>query len=83
LALVGAEHMIFTGGCDPPRTVLGLIPMDLCSDPAWDRNEAHGVVAKYITAFLLAELAGEPDAADALSPAAPGLGNVDYGVRCY
>lgn len=66
IGLVGAEHLLFAGGCDSPRTILRLVPTSFCSDPTWTRERAHDLVAHYTTAFLVAELADEPGGADAL-----------------
>ncbi len=78
VALLGAEHLVFTGGCDAPRVVLALVRTAFCADPAWEPGAARDVVAHYVAAFLLAELAHEPDADVHLDPDAqasmPALG---------
>ena len=48
LSLVGAEHFVFTGGCDAPRTVLALVTTTFCDDPAWEPGAAHDVVAHHV-----------------------------------
>lgn len=82
ITLQGAGHMIFAGGCDGVRRILNLVSMGFCSDPAWDRNRAHDLVKHHATAFLLAELAGDPRAEVELAG-----GNVDpfvgYRVEGY
>jgi predicted dienelactone hydrolase len=62
VGLVGAEHLLFAGGCDAPRLVLRLVPTGFCSDPAWPRQRAHALIAHHTTAFLLAELDDDPRA---------------------
>jgi hypothetical protein len=78
VALAGAEHLGFTGGCDAPRAVLGMVPTTFCSDPAWDPAAAHHVVAHYTTAFLLAKLAGNPSAATNLENGTRAQPGVSY-----
>ncbi len=83
ITLVGAEHLLFAGGCDSPRTVLGLVPTSFCSDPAWDRERAHHVVAHYTTAFLLTELSHDRDAGTVLNPAVQDSPGVQYRAEGY
>ena len=71
VALDGAEHFVFSGRCDSVRRIMALVPMGFCDDPAWNRTQARAVIKHYVTAFLRAELADEPDAEAALLPAAP------------
>lgn len=39
-----------------------------CSDPVWDMQRAHDLTNHFATAFLLAELKGDAEAAKALAP---------------
>lgn len=77
VALEGAAHLVFAGDCTSVRRILRLVPLELCSDPAWDRTAAHDVVKHYATAFLLAELDDDREARANLTPALP----FDRGVR--
>lgn len=72
VSLIGAEHLLFAGGCDAPRVVLRVVDSDFCSDVAWEPGPAHDVVAHYATAFLLAEVAGEAEARIRLAPGEQG-----------
>ncbi len=63
VALPGAEHLVFTGRCDRARRLLDLMPEPFCRDPAWERGKAHAAVRGVVTAFLRAELLGDPAAA--------------------
>ncbi len=83
VALEGAEHFVFSGECGSVRRIVGLVPMGLCDDPAWDRDRARAVIRHYVTAFLLTELAGSGPAADALGAhASPdGVGYRSTGYR--
>lgn len=67
VALGEAEHLLFAGRCDHLRRLLDLVPTEFCSDPAWDRGEAHALVRSVTTAFLRAELAGDHAASEALA----------------
>lgn len=83
IALVDAEHLLFAGGCENPRTVLDLVATSFCADPAWDRTQAHDLIAHYATAFLRRELAGDAAAGTALSQAPEGLSGLQYQVEGY
>jgi predicted dienelactone hydrolase len=63
IALEDAQHFIFAGTCEQPRRVLDLITTGFCSDAGWDRYEAHDLIRHYVTAFLLAELNKDTQAA--------------------
>ncbi|NDJ75956.1 MAG: hypothetical protein GYB65_06830 [Chloroflexi bacterium] len=62
-----AGHAI-GGYCDPVvvQTIPAFFPS--CSDPVWDMDRAHDLIDHFVTAFLLAELYGDEEAAAALSP---------------
>lgn len=64
----GAGHMIFALECaDSPKLVdVGLFR--ICSDPVWDMARAHDLINHFVTAFFLAELYSDEDAAAALMP---------------
>lgn len=82
-ALNGAGHMVFTGSCASVPFLRAIGASGFCSDPAWRMDEAHDRIAHLVTAFLRAELAGDPDAADALAPGAVPLGGIEYEARGY
>jgi predicted dienelactone hydrolase len=83
IGLEGAEHMIFAGPCERMPRVMTLAEGQFCSDPAWERGEAHPLVAHFATAFLLAELLGDRDAAAALAPEAVDIPAVLYEAQGY
>lgn len=69
IGLQGADHMIFTGPCEAIPLVLRLMSDEFCAASDWgSRYDAHHVVKHFATVFLLAELAGDNDAANVLSP---------------
>ena len=71
-----AEHLLFNGSCASSPSIVALgFPM-FCTDPVWDMNRAHDLINHFATAFLLAELKGDAEAATALEPenvAFPGI----------
>lgn len=71
IALEGAAHFVFAGGCDHVRRIMTLVSTGFCSDPSWDRHRAQRIVRHEVTAFLMAELRRSPEAAAVLgqSPA--------------
>jgi predicted dienelactone hydrolase len=64
----GADHMLFVNGNIP------LLP----GDPAWNMDQAHGLIDHLATAFLLATLNGDADAAAALAPEVVDFAGVWY-----
>jgi predicted dienelactone hydrolase len=83
VALDGAGHFVFTGACQSVRRLLTVVPTGFCSDPGWDRERARAVTRHYVAAFLVAELAGEPTAAAALSTTASPVEDVRYRAAGY
>jgi predicted dienelactone hydrolase len=62
-----ADHFIFFSQCrDIPW--MSEIPYFVCSDAVWDMDRAHDLINHFVTAFLLAELKGDAEAAKALAP---------------
>jgi predicted dienelactone hydrolase len=86
IAFQDAGHMIFTGTC---QSVYRLVRMNqttfelVCTDPVWDRNYVHDLVKHFATAFLLAELKQNREAATALSSEAIDFPGVDYQAEGY
>ena len=66
--LEDAEHMVFTARCTTARRLLTLVPFGFCDDADGKRVQRQQVIAHLTTAFLLAELEDDPDAARALAP---------------
>jgi predicted dienelactone hydrolase len=78
IALIGADHMIFTGPCEQIPWYLKIFSGEFCADPSWDRTYAHGLVKHFATAFLLAELKHDAEAAALLVQDKIDLPGVDY-----
>jgi predicted dienelactone hydrolase len=83
IAFDGAAHLVFAGECDEARRIMAFVSLGFCSDPAWDRERAHDVVKHYVTAFLLAELSQDQEAAAALAPDGGGFPRVTYRAEGY
>jgi predicted dienelactone hydrolase len=83
IALADAEHMIFTGPCEAIPLLLRFVAGEFCSDRVWDRVRAHDLINHFTTAFLLAELKHDPDAAAALAPGAVDFPNAAYEAQGY
>ena len=82
-ALNDAEHMIFTNTCESIRWYAQLVSGEFCADSAWDRDQAHDLINHLTTAFLLAELKQDQDAAAALAPDAVEFPSVSYESEGY
>ena len=49
-----------------------------CWDPVWSTDRAHDLIDHFVTAFMLAELKGDAEAAAALAPASVDFRGVEY-----
>lgn len=78
VALVDAEHMIFTGSCERSSLLLSLLTGEFCSDSTWDRRSAHDLTKHFTTAFLLATLIDDPHAAEALQADRVEFPNIEF-----
>jgi predicted dienelactone hydrolase len=79
----GGAHMLFAGECDVVRRIMSLVSLGFCSDPAWDRGEAHDLVKHYVTSFLEAELKEDRTASRELMPGGPLPPGVTYRAEGY
>ena len=78
MTLESAEHIVFINGC---AAVPGLLEAGYgwaCADPVWDMNRAHDLINHFVTAFLLTELKGDPEAAKALVPETVSFPGIQY-----
>lgn len=71
----GADHMLVPTGCS---TVWKEEFFWWCHDPVWDVDRARDLIDHFVTAFLLAELTGDQDAAAALAPEAAQFPGIQY-----
>ncbi len=75
VVLENANHYVF-GACPEAWTIPDFFYA--CSDPVWDMDRAHDLINHFTTAFLLAELYDDADAAAALAPNAVQFPGVTY-----
>ncbi len=73
-----ADHYIFVDECIETMIQLGLF--NSCSDDVWDMARVHDLINHFATAFFLAHLKGDADAANALLPGAVDFIGVEYTV---
>lgn len=66
VTLENAAHMV-AGQCSPTVAAAPAF-FSACFDDVWEPNRAHDLIDHFVTAFLLAELYGDTDAAAALAP---------------
>lgn len=62
-----AAHLIHIVACDD-APVLAALGYNTCADMVWDQDRAHDLLDHFATAFLLAQLYEDAEAAAALSP---------------
>ena len=79
VALMGAEHMIFSPPCENQPLLRDHPFADaVCVDPAWDKAQALDLIHHVSTAFLLAMLKGDQGAHNALLPDAVQFPGIEY-----
>jgi predicted dienelactone hydrolase len=83
IALQDAEHMIFTGPCQRIPGYLQFFSGEFCVDSSWNRVQAQELTKHFTTAFLLAELNQDSEAARFLSQGNAGISGVDYEESGY
>jgi len=83
VVLEGGDHYIVGDKCDimPWLSHLGLA--FVCSDSIWDADRAHDLINHFSTAFLLATLKGDTDAAAALAPDAVAFPGITYEAQGF
>ncbi|NDJ75158.1 MAG: hypothetical protein GYB65_02775 [Chloroflexi bacterium] len=79
----GGGHMLFFYGCDDAPWMIPYGAFWACSDPVWDMDRAHDLIDHFVTAFFLAELYGDEDAAAALAPDAVAFPGITYETTAY
>ncbi len=71
-----ANHYVFVDPCPAALENTPLFPA--CSDSVWDMNRVHDLINHLTTAYLLATVKGDSDAAKALQPSAVNFVGVNY-----
>jgi hypothetical protein len=59
------------------------VSLGFCSDPGWDRHEAHDLVEHYVATFLRAEIHADRDARAALSASRQDFAGITYRTEGY
>lgn len=59
---------MYLNGCTAMPDVIELGLGSFCADNVWDMDRAHDLTDHFATAFLLAELKGDKEAAKTLAP---------------
>jgi predicted dienelactone hydrolase len=62
-----AEHGLFANGCDAAPWLVDFGFWWMCIDPIWDKHRTNDLTNHFVTAFLLAELYDDADAAASLA----------------
>lgn len=83
IALEAAEHMIFSNPCASVRWYAKPLASEFCADTVWDRQQAHGLISHFTTAFLLVELKHDRMAATMLAPETAVFPQIDYEAKGY
>jgi predicted dienelactone hydrolase len=83
VAFEDAEHMIFSSTCEALPLYAEIGFYQLCSDHIWDMDRAHDLINHFTTAFLLAELYQDTDAAAALAPDVVNFPGVTYEAQGF
>jgi len=79
----GAEHMIASSCAGRPWISQIIFYQWACFDPVWDKDRALDLINHFATAFLLAELKGDAEAAAALAPENVSFPGIEYQAEGY
>lgn len=77
------DHGLPENNCE---AMPGLVDMGFawfCDDPVWDGARAHDLINHFVTAFMLAELKGDADAAAALAPESVDFRGIEYETTAF
>lgn len=83
VVLEGSDHYVVEDGCDRTPWVADLGLFFLCSDAVWDVDRVHDLINHFTTAFLLATLKGDTEAAAALAPVAAAFPGISYEAQGF
>ena len=77
-----ADHLVFFGNCNDAPWLHEFMDW-VCYDPVWDRDRGNDLVNHFVTAFLLAELKDDTEAANALMPENVTFLGIRYETTAY
>ncbi|MBM4028468.1 MAG: hypothetical protein FJ280_24190, partial [Planctomycetes bacterium] len=78
-----ASHLLFTGSCENEPDLVAMGFHSFCAEPVWDKSRAHDLINHFVTAFLLAELKGDAEAAKALAAEKVSFPGIQYQSAGY
>jgi predicted dienelactone hydrolase len=76
------DHVLFFDNCQNLPWVHEFMDW-ACYDPVWDKDRGHDLVDHFVTAFLLAELKDDAEAANALAPENVDFLGIHYETTAY
>lgn len=79
----GADHLLFGNRCRDTLWLAEAVGYGVCFDPVWDKERAHDLIDHFATAFLLAELKGDAEAAKPLAPENAVFPGIQYETTAY
>lgn len=77
-----ADHLIFFNDCRDAPWLYEFMDW-ICYEPVWDRDRGHDLTNHFVTAFLLAELKDDAEAAKALIPENVTFPGIRYETTAY
>ena len=83
VAFEGAGHVIFGNSCDAMPWLLDVDMWWMCLDPVWEQRRTNDLINHFTTAFLLATLKGDTEAAAALAPDAVSFPGIEYQAQGF
>ena len=83
VTLAYADHNIYISDCNAAPGLVEMGFQSICADPVWDMTRAHDLINHFATAFLLAELKGDTDAAAALAPENVAFSGIQYETTAF
>lgn len=78
-----ADHPLTNVNCEAAPWLPDILGYGDCSDPVWDKERAQDLLNHFATAFLLATLKGDADAAAALTPDAAVFPGIIYEAQGF
>ncbi len=78
-----AEHGIFANSCASSPWLVDIGLGFQCADPIWDRLRSNDLINHFTTAFLLATLKNDAEAAAALAPDAVAFPGITYEAQGF
>lgn len=78
-----AGHGIFYNQCEAFPYIVDYDLFWACSDPVWDLARTQDLTNHFVTAFLLAVLKGDADAAAALAPDKVSFPGIEYKAQGF